>query len=329
VFPLTQRTPLIADDDGIFTFTFLLLPEYGMVSLLSAIEPLRIANRLGERDVFRWQCLGPSDEPVMASNGMALQPCLNMNRVSSPRNLFVNASFNPEHNLDDEIIKWLRRLKMKGQVIGALDTGCYLLAKANLLKNRRVTLHWEARAAFQERYPGFTVTNEIFEIDGSCITCAGGTAASDLVLHLISGYCGSELAKKVCDQLVKNGMREHSEQQTMGWMKQLNIYHPKLLKALELMTEHIEEPLSTQEIAKLLAISMRQLERLFTQHVEYTPSEYYLRLRIDHARQLLLDSSLSISEIAFASGFSSVTHFSRRYRKRYGTTASEYRRLSR
>ncbi|MFT5721557.1 MAG: AraC family carnitine catabolism transcriptional activator [Motiliproteus sp.] len=329
MFPLTQRTPLIADDDGVFTLTFLLLPEYGMVSLLSAIEPLRIANRLGERQVFRWQCLSASDEPVMASNGMALQPCLNMNLASSPRNLFVNASFHPEHNLDDKIIQWLRRLNMKGYVIGALDTGCYLLAKAKILENRRITLHWEAKAAFKEQHSGLVVTNEIFEIDGKCITCAGGTAASDMVLHLISGYCGSELAKKVCDQLVKNGMREQTEQQTMGWMKQLNIYHPKLLKALELMTENIEAPLSSQEIANLLAISMRQLERLFTKHCESTPSEYYLHLRIDHARQLLLDSSLSISEIAFASGFSSVTHFSRSYRKRHGTTASAYRLMSR
>lgn len=324
---LSETSSLIADDDGVFTLSFLLLPEYAMVSLLSAIEPLRIANRLAQRQVFRWQCLSESDALVTASNGMALQPCKNLHLVDRPRNVFVNASFHPEHHINEDTIQWLKRLQHKTGVIGALDTGCYLLARAKLLERRKVTLHWEALPAFKETYPQIEVTHELFEIDGNCITCAGGAAASDMVLYLITEYCGAELAKLVCDQLIKTGVRKPSDNQKMDWMKRMNIHHPKVLKALTLMSKNIEEPLSSKDIALVLCLSVRQLERLFNQYFKCSPSAYYLGLRLEQAKQLLADSSLSISEIAMASGFSSTAHFSRRYKECYGITASGYRLL--
>jgi AraC family carnitine catabolism transcriptional activator len=323
----TRHGTLIADDDGVFTLSFLLLPDYAMVSLLSAIEPLRIANRLAGKALFRWQCLSENGEPVVASNGMALQQSLNMTAEPSPRNLFVNASFHPEKHMSEAVVKWLKSLSKQGCMIGALDTGCYLLAKAKLLDGYQMTLHWEAKAAFQERYPHLTVSNELFEIDRKRITCAGGTAATDMVLYLIEHYYQSDLADLVCEQLIKNGARSQSDNQRIGWSKRLNIHHPKILNAVELMNANIETPLTASDLAKALSISIRQLERLFRQYLKCSPSTYYLQLRIEHARYLLSDSGLSIAEIALASGFSSTAHFSRRYREFYGTTASEYRAL--
>jgi len=323
----TKEGALIADGDGVFTLSFLLLPEYAMVSLLSAIEPLRIANRLAGKTLFRWQCFSENGDSVLASNGMALQESLDISQAPRPRNLFVNASFNPEKHITDPCIKWLRELHNQGSMIGALDTGCYLLAKAKLLQDYNVTLHWEAKPAFQERYPQLKVSGELFEIDRKRITCAGGNAATDMVLHLIEYYYQADLAILVCEQLIKNGARSHSDNQRLGWSKRLNIHNPKILKALALMGDHIETPLSASDLACALAISIRQLERLFLQHLKCTPSSYYLQLRIEHARYLLSDSGLSISDIALASGFSSTAHFSRRYREFYGTTASQYRSL--
>ncbi|MGY8871996.1 MAG: GlxA family transcriptional regulator [Pseudomonadales bacterium] len=323
----TKTGALIADDDGVFTLSFLLLPEYAMVSLLSAIEPLRIANRLAGKVLFRWQCFSENGEAVLASNGMALQESLNITMGSSPRNLFVNASFNPEKYVSEICIKWLRALHKQGGMIGALDTGCYLLAKAKLLESYKVTLHWEAKPAFQERYPHLNVSSELFEIDRKRITCAGGAAATDMVLYLIEHYYQSDLAILVCEQLIKSGVRNHSDNQRIGWSKRLNIHHPKILRALELMGTNIETPLMTSDLAKSLSISIRQLERLFLQYLQCSPSAYYLQMRIEHARHLLSDSGLSIAEIALASGFSSTAHFSRRYREFYGTTASQYRAL--
>ena len=319
------ESPLIADEDGVFTLSFLLLPEYAMVSLLSAIEPLRIANRLAGKTLFRWQCLSETGKPVIASNGMALQDSISISAQPVIRNLFVNASFSPEKYTSDACIQWLRELKRQTCMIGALDTGCYLLAKAKLIEDQTVTLHWEAKPAFQERYPHLNVSNELFEIDGRSITCAGGTAATDMMLYLIEHYFKPELAILVCEQLIKSGARNHSDHQRLAWSKKLNLHHPKVLKALELMSTYLESPISTAELAHQLSISVRQLERLFQQHLACSPSHYYLQLRIEHARYLLSDSGLSIAEIALASGFSSTAHFSRRYREFYGTTASQYR----
>lgn len=324
---LSAKGALVADDDGVFTFSFLLLPEYAMVSLLSAIEPLRIANRLAGKVLFRWQCFSENGAPVLASNGMALQDSLALTSDSKPCNLFVNASFNPEKHISETCIKWLRALHQQGCMIGALDTGCYLLAKAKLLQGYNMTLHWEAKPAFQERYPDLNIKDELFEIDGRRITCAGGAAATDMVLYLIEYYYQADLAILVCEQLIKSGARSHSDNQRIGWSKRLNLHHPKILKALEIMAGHIEDPLTTSGLADTLSISIRQLERLFLQHLKCTPSHYYLQLRIEHARYLLSDSGLSIADIALASGFSSTAHFSRRYREFYGTTASHYRSL--
>lgn len=318
---------LVADNDGVFTLSFLLLPEYAMVSLLSAIEPLRIANRLAGKEVFRWQCLSEDGESVVASNGMALEKPISINACSLPRNLFVTASFHPEKYMSATCIQWLRHVNKQGSVIGALDTGCYLLAKAKLLEGHKVTLHWEAKPAFQERYPHLNVSSELFEVDRKRITCSGGSAASDMILHLIEHYCQAEIAILVCEQLIRNEARNHSENQRLSLSHRLNVRHPKILNALELMNNNIETPLATKDIASDLSISIRQLERLFLQYLKCSPSIYYLQLRIEHAHYLLSDSGLSIAEIALASGFSSTAHFSRRYRAFYGTTASQYRNL--
>jgi AraC family carnitine catabolism transcriptional activator len=327
-FSIPQNGPLVADDDGTFTLSFLLLPEYSMMSLLAITEPLRIANRIVGKEVFRWQCLSEDGQPVIASNGMALVESVPIDSCVTPKNLFVNASFHPEKYFNDSCVKWLRDLDKKQGVIGAIDTGCYLLAKAKLLEGRKVTLHWEAKPAFQERYPHLDVTDELFKIDKNRITCAGGTAASDMVLYFIEYYCQTEAADLVREQLIQNGSRSPSDHQRPSWSKRLNVHHPKVLKALELMAANIETPLATVDIASALSISVRQLERLFLQYIKCPPSEYYLRLRMEYAHYLLSDSGLSITDIALASGFCSTAHFSRRYRAFYGKTATQYRLLS-
>lgn len=323
----SQTGPLIADADGVFTVSLLLLPEYAMMSLLSITEPLRIANRIAGKEIFRWQCLSEDGKPVKASNGMALEQSIAIESCPSPKNVFVNASFRPERYTSDASVKWLRKLDKKNSVIGAIDTGCYVLAKAKLLEGYKVTLHWEAKPAFQERYPYLNVHDELFKIDGNRITCAGGIAASDMVLYFIEYYCQSEVADLVCEQLITNGTRHHADRQRPSKSEKLNVHHPKVLKALELMDANIETPLATVHIAKVLSISIRQLERLFIQYLKVSPSAYYLQLRMEHAHYLLSDSGLSITEIALASGFSSTAHFSRRYRTFYGKTATQYRLL--
>lgn len=310
-------SPLRADADGVITFSFLLLPEYAMISLMSAIEPLRIANRMAGKQLFRWQCFSEGGVRVLASNHMALDTHLDLKAAALPKNLFVNSSFNPRRYLSQTNIKWLQQIKRRGGCIGALDTGCFLLAEANLLKGRCVTMHWEAIPVFNELYPEQHTSTDLFVVAGACVTCAGGVAATDMMLSLITPYCDKGLITQICDQFISQGVRDQHAKQRIATSKRLNVHNPRLLRVLQLMADNLHNPIPAEQLAQQVHISLRQLERLFVYYLQISPSQHYLKLRLARAKQMLRETSLSISQIAFASGFSSPSQFSRRYRKEF------------
>jgi len=320
-----QRSPLRTDADGVITFSFFLLPEYAMISLMSAIEPLRIANRLAGKTLFRWQCFSEAGKAVLASNDMGLGVHLDYKQQPLPKNLFVNSSFNPQKSLSENSVKWLQQVKRQGGCFGALDTGCFLLAKANLLQDQRITMHWEAIPVFKALYPEQKISADLFVIDGACITCAGGVAATDMVLSLIEPYCDLVLIEKICDQIIGAGKREEQVGQRNDIAKRLNIHNPRLLKVLQIMQSNLSTPIATASLAEQAHISLRQLERLFERYLQVTPSQYYLKLRLQKAQQLLAETALSISEIGFICGFGSASQFSRSYRKQYQIAPSKER----
>ncbi len=315
------------DNDGVITVSFLLMPEYAMMALLSAIEPMRVANRLAERELFRWQLLAVDKSQVLASNGLALQQTQSIHDVPSPDNLFVCSSFQPEKYIDLNTVNWLKKIKRRGAIIGAMDTGCYLLAAASLLTHHRCTLHWEASPAFQEKYPTLEVTNELFEIDKNIITSAGGTSAVDLWLFIIQSNFSHDLAITVCEQFIKSGIRQKSDKQRINLAARLKVHHPRMLRVLAKMEDNLVSPLSTSELADYAHLSVRQLERLFRSHFNDTPSSYYTKLRLDRAQQLLKESHLRISEVSIACGFNTAAHFSRSYRNHFKCTPRDERKI--
>ena len=310
-------SPLRADADGVITFSFLLLPEYAMISLMSAIEPLRIANRLAGRQLFRWQCFSEEGETVLASNQMALSNHLSFKHPILPKNLLVNSSFNPQRYLSMRSIKWLQQIKRRGGCIGALDTGCFLLAKANLLKEHCITMHWEAMPVFNELYPDHRISTDLFVVDGACMTCAGGVATTDMMLYLMAPFCEKSLIEQICEQIISRGAREQHVAQRSAISRRLKVHNPRLLKVLRLMEDNLVSPIGVAQLAWQVHISLRQLERLFSQYLQNSPRRYYIKLRLIKARQLLRESSLSISQIALGCGFSSASQFSHSYRKQY------------
>ncbi len=180
--------------------------------------------------------------------------------------------------------------------------------------------------AFQEENPHLEITNELFEIDRNRVTCAGGTAAIDLMLHIIQLQFGTDLALAVCEQFIKNGIRQKSDKQRINLAARLNIHNPRLLKVLTLMEANLENPLPPRTLADQAYISVRQLERLFRRFLDSSPSHYYLQLRLNRARHLLCESELSVSEVATACGFGSGPHFSRSYRSHFGITPKAQRK---
>lgn len=306
------------------TLWFLLLPGFSMMGLMSAIEPLRVANRF-RGELYRWRLLSLDGGPVAGSNGMSLNVDAALQLPAAGDTLFVVAGFDPLAHFDQRLAHWLHRIEREGATLGGIDTGSFVLAETGLFDQQRLTLHWEAIEAFQERYPRLAVTQELFEIDGRRITSAGGTASLDLMLTLIGREHGGELALAVSEQFVLGRIRSRQDHQRMQIASRYGVHNKKLAQVIGEMQRHSEQPLGSQQLAELICVTPRQLERLFRQHLHDTPSNFYLALRLDKARQLLRQTDLSVLEVGLACGFESSSYFSRCYRARFASCPSQDR----
>ena len=307
------------------TYTFFLAPRFSMHALTSAVDPLYTANRLSGGRLYHWRVVSRDGGPVTASNGLPVAADVAMADVGECANLFVCAGLDAHEQGGRHTTAWLRRIARRGGVVGGLCSGTRLLAEAGLLDGHRCTIHWEDIQSLSEDFPRLEVTSNLFEIDRKRITCAGGTAALDLMLHLIALAHGAELAGRVSDQFMHQRIRAAHDHQRMAPHERLGVREPKLLAAIGAMESNLEEPLSLREIARRANLSVRQLERLFKQRLGCPPSRYYLELRLHHARLLLMRGASSILAIALAAGFASASHFSRRYREHFGHSPREER----
>jgi transcriptional regulator GlxA family with amidase domain len=313
--------------DPVTSVGFLLVPGFALMSYTSAVEPLRAANRLSGRELFRWWHAGPADEPVVASNGVAILPDVAVgDEALAPDILFVCAGGNPATFADRAVFAWLRRLARRGVTIGGISGGPYLLAKAGLLDGRRCTLHWEHVPAFQEAFPQVEVARSLFEIEGDRITCSGGIAALDMMAALIARDHGPALGAGVADWFLHTHLREGMGPQRMDLRRRSGVTDERLLGVLRLMEENLETPLSRDELASQAGLSVRQLERLFRGHFGRGLHGYYLDQRLDRARQLLRETALPVLEVGLATGFPSASQFARAYRRRFNHAPTEERR---
>ena len=308
---------------------FLLVPNFTMIAFSSALEPLRIANRMSGKELYKWVILSKDGAPVPCSLGIDVTANLPMGRFelssSRPPSIVVCGGLNSERYQDREVLAWLRWVERRGAQVGSICAGAHILGKAGLLEGFRCTIHWENIPGFVEAFPEVNVTADLFEIDRSRFTCAGGTAALDLMLHRIGQTHGDELAARVSEQCILDRMRNHDDRQRMPIRVRLGVHHPKLIMAIELMEANVEEPLGQDQLAKYVGMSRRQLERLFKKHLGRTPAQYYLELRLERARHLLYQTDLPIMNVACACGFVSASHFSTCYRQMYGKTPRQER----
>jgi AraC family carnitine catabolism transcriptional activator len=304
---------------------FLLMPGFSMMGFVSAIEPLRVANRF-QHGAYRWQLLSTDGAAVSASNGISLN--VDGGLACEPaqlRWLIVVAGFEPLAAFDPALGAWLRAAQRAGATMGAVDTGVFVLAEAGVAGAGPVTLHWEAQAAFSERFPHIVLSRELFEIGAHCVTCAGGTAAIDMMLARIAARHGHDLAVQVSEQFVLGRIRSPSDHQQMEITTRYRVHNDKLVQVIGLMQNHIEDPLAPDDLARMVGVTRRQLERLFAAHLSDTPARFYNGLRLARARTLLQQSGMGVAAIAIACGFESPAHFSRSYRAMYGRSPKEER----
>lgn len=316
-----RHLPAVAKSVG-----FLLIPGFALMSYAAAVEPLRAANQLAGRSLYRWWHATPSDKPAIASNGAAVLTDFKFGEeVGSLDLLLVCAAGNPSTFNDRRSYAWLRKLARRGVALGGISGGPYILAKAGLLQGRRCTIHWEHAPALREAFPDIKVSRSLFELDGDRITCSGGIAALDMMVALITRDHGYLLGAAVSDWFLHTQIREGSAPQRMDLRFRFGVGDEKLLKALRAMEAQVEAPMPRQRLADLAGVSLRRLERAFRHHLGRGIHEHYLLLRLARARQLLRETSLSIVEVGLAAGFTSASQFARAFRKTYGVSPREIR----
>jgi transcriptional regulator GlxA family with amidase domain len=314
------------------SLVFFLVRDFTMVAFATALEPLRIANRMLGYEAYQWRLASVDGKPVAASNGVlcSVNTSLDderrkMSGQDRPSMVVVCSGINVETAGTKTIYAWLREEYNRGVAIGGLCTGAYILAAAGLLSNKRCAIHWENLPGFSEAFPKANVFADLFEVDQNIYTCAGGTAALDLMLKLIGDDFDDSLVNRVCEQVLTDRVRSPTDRQRLPLRARLGVQNSKVLTTIELMEANLSEPLSLIEIADHVGLSRRQIERLFRQEMGRSPARYYLEIRLDRARHLLIQSSLPVVEVAVACGFVSASHFSKCYRELYARSPQQER----
>lgn len=295
----------------------LLVPGFAMMSYASALEPLRAANTLAGRELYRWQHVSPDGTPVEASSGVCLAVDSGPGEIDGIDMVLVCAGGNPTRFADKAVLAWLRALARCGVVIGGVSGGPYILARAGLLDGYRATVHWEHAAAFAEVFADVRLLPSLYQVDRNRLTCAGGVAALDLMHEVIGEAHGYALARQVSDWFLQAHVRPGSGGQRLAPRERLGIRNARLEAVVDRMERRLEDPVARGELASGAGISPRQLDRLFHDHLGISVARFYLGLRLERARELLRQTSLSATEIAIATGFASASHFARAYRQRF------------
>ncbi len=301
-------------------FVFVLLDKFSLLSFASALDSLRIANRMANGTMYTWTLAGEGGVEVQCSAGTTFKLDSDLEELQRDDIILLCGGVDVQAATTKRVLNWLRREARKGLKIGGLCTAAYTLAKAGLLDGKRATIHWENSDSFAEEFDSVELTKSVFLIDGNRMTTAGGTSSIDLMLKMIAGDYGEDLANAVADQMIYSSIRTDQDTQRLSTPTRIGVRHPKLSQVILMMEKNIEEPISPSILAKDVGMSTRQLERLFRRYLSRSPKRYYMELRLHKARNLLMQTDMSVINVALACGFASPSHFSKCYRAHYNTT---------
>ncbi len=314
------RTSRLPVPDRPRRFVFVLMPLFSMHCFASALDCLRIANRMSGADLYAWRLFGDGGVTVTSSSGVTVEVDEDLVALQRDDALMLCGGLDVHLGTTRRLLGWLRREARHGGLVGGLCTAAFALARAGLLEDRRATIHWENQDSFAEEFPETQLTKSIFVVDGNRLTTAGGTASIDLMLKIIADDHGEELATLVADQLIYNSIRTDQDVQRLSVPTRIGVRHPRLSQVIQRMEANIEEPISPSLLARDVGMSTRQLERLFRRYLDRSPKRYYMELRLGKARNLLMQTDMSVINVALACGFASPSHFSKCYRAHYETT---------
>ncbi|OUS36042.1 AraC family transcriptional regulator [Rhodobacterales bacterium 56_14_T64] len=301
-------------------FVFVLMDKFTMLCFSAALESLRIANRMSGKELYSWVLVGEGGDYITCSAGTSFRLDQDLSDLQRDDTILLCGGIEVQGATTKKLLGWLRRESRKGLLVGGLCTAAYVLAKAGLLDGKKATIHWENSDSFTEEFDEVELTKSVFVLDGKRMTTAGGTSSIDLMLKLIANDHGEDLANAVADQLIYSSIRTDQDSQRLSVPTRIGVRHPKLSTVIQMMEANIEEPISPSILAKDVGMSTRQLERLFRRYLNRSPKRYYMELRLQKARNLLMQTDMSVINVALACGFASPSHFSKCYRAHYDTT---------
>ena len=310
-------------------FGFVLVQDFTLISMSSAVETLRMANRISKDEVYQWRTVSEDGRAVSASNGLSVNVDDSVESDDLLRQVdavIVCGGRRIEDHITEPLLRFLRRAAQSGIDLGAACTGSYVLAKAGLLDGYRCSVHWENIAAMTNAFPNVRITRGIYTIDRNRYTSSGGTAPIDMMLYFVRHQCGAEVSAGVADQFIYERVRNTEDLQRVPLRHFVGKQSSKLIVAVELMEANIREPISQVDLAAYVDLSRRQLQRLFQNYLLCTPARYYRQLRLQRARDLLHQTDLNLVEVAAQTGFVSTSHFSKSYKEHYGYSPSAERR---
>lgn len=302
-------------------FVFALVEDYTHLAFACAVDPLRIANLISGRELYLWSYASLDGKTARSSDRTEIVVQHSFDDIPLCERLFVLSGINMRQKDCRVLISALRLLDRAGRTkIGALCSGAYVLAKAGFLNGKQAAIHWEYHDGFMEEFPEVNLVRNVFVSDQKYITASGGTATADLMLDLIEREHGYDLSVAVSDQMVYNAVRASSSAQKVSLQSRSGMRNAHLARAIGIMREHLDDPVSSSIIARRIGISSRQLERLFGKYLNTAPKKYYMEMRLEKARHLLLQTEMSVTDIALSCGFDNPGHFSRAYRTAFSVT---------
>lgn len=323
-FP-SRRSSQVSGTTPVQHVTFLIVPRFNLIELVALIEPMRVANYLSPVPLYAWEIVAFDGQQIEASNGFVIQAEPPDDRNRRHEIIFVLASWGAEAYANRDLITWLRRQSRDGARLCSVEMGCYLLARAGLLKGHKLAMHFSYAPAFEEEFPELEMADQIFSLDDRMMSCAGSFSSVDLMLYLILEQHGEGLAREITEQLVSSPARDPATPQRRSLGNGVENFPIIVRKTIALIEAHVSEPLEVPAIADALGLSQRQLERVFKQAVGCTVVQFGLLLRLQHARALLIGTKQTIRQIATASGFNTLSHFANAFRRCFGRRPSDYR----
>lgn len=307
---------------------FILTAEYSLMSLTAAVEPLRAANHLAGRLLYRPSYHSVAGGFAASTSGGGFQT----EGLPDPAALdlvLVVAGGNPLRYEDAALARGLRALQARKLALGGISGGAAILARLGLMDGRRFTLHWAHIDALAEHRHELLIERALYVIDRDRFTCAGGVAALDMMCALIARDHGAPFARQVAEWFIHPRTRSADEPQLSPVAERFELRHPLLAQAVDLMFSHLSDPLTPEQIAAQVGCSPRQLQRLFNDQLGSSMMDFYREMRLKKADELVVQTMLSMLDVALVTGFTSAAHFSRLYAARFGMPPARRRQAMR